>query len=213
MNTRAWPADVQQALIAHPVKSSTSSNYRSQDRSGTVAAASTVIAASSRADSFRDGESSGGPTKGSSVATPRTIATEHASAHAALDELEQLIDRAWAEHVGQHMSPSAARVTSRTAAWNVEQTSAPLRNTATEEHAHSDRGVGFHPAEPIATVAPEIVPGETPDIPTKLMLRRLDALLEPFKVADAAPPTQPARHRDLTPTPSPTISPTRTPTR
>ena len=213
MNTREWPADVQQALIAHPVKSSTSSTYRSQDRSATVAAASTVIAASSRADNFRDGESSSGPTKGSLVATARTIATEHASAHPLLDELEQLIDRAWAEYMGQHTNAAAARVTSGTAAWDVEQTSARLRNTVTDEHARFDSGVGFHPAEATPIVAPEIVLGEKPDIPTKLMLRRLDALLEPFKVADAALPARPARHRDLTPTPSPTISPTRTPTR
>jgi len=125
---------------------------------------------------------------GSTVPAARTIAAQQVSAHPLLDELEQLIDRAWADHAAAQRYVAATQATSSAVASDVSHPSARSTAVATDDRVGQQPALTLSPARPTPTVAPLIVR----DPATRVMLRRIDALLGSFKVADPAPPAQPA---------------------
>ena len=105
--------------------------------------------------------------------TSTTKKDVQASAHPMLDELAELISRAWAEYESKN-APSAARdvVTS------VEQRAQPTRSDL--------EGVRAMPPSP--TLAPEIGADRAYGASTQRILRRLDALIAPFADDQPASP-------------------------
>lgn len=102
-------ADAQRSLTGRSVKLFTLSKDRSHDRGGAVPVTPTAVPASLRADfNRRDGITAHVAT-GSPRVVSRAIAAQQVSAHPLLDELEQLIDGAWARHEAEHTGARAAQ--------------------------------------------------------------------------------------------------------
>lgn len=190
-------AEVGQLLTGRPGKSSTLSTEGSHDRNGIAAP---VIPASPRAAIIRRDGVPTNVTSGSPVSTSRTMAQQYVSAQPLLQELEQLIDRAWADYAAAHARASAAQAASGTVVAAVKQPSPRLTAIATDDPARQEPALAVRPTQPTSTVASEVGRGGKPDAEARAMLRRIDAMLDPFKVADPAPPVQSANTQKLPPT-------------
>jgi hypothetical protein len=142
---------------------------------------------------------------GSTVLAARMIAAQPVSARPLLDELEQLIDRAWADHAAAQRYAAAAQVTRSAVASDVSHPSARSMAVANDDRVRQQPALTSSPARPTPTVAPRIVR----DPAAQVMLRRVEALLGSFNVADPTPLSEPEHHRELTPIPIPTRTPTR----
>jgi hypothetical protein len=137
---------------------------------------------------------------GSAVPAARTIAAQQVSARPLLDELEQLIDRAWADYAAAQRYAAAAQVTRSAVASDVSHPSARSTAVATDDRVRQQPALTSSPARPTPTVAPPTVR----DPATQVMLQRVDALLGSFNVADPAPPAEPEHRREPPSTRTPT---------
>ena len=137
---------------------------------------------------------------GSPVPSSRTMAKQQSSADPLLHELEQLIDRAWAEYAVAETGASAAQTSSSTVGSDVRQPVARPTVTATRDQARQEAVGIVHSNQRASTVAHEVVRDGLSDRQADAILRRMEAMLDPFKAAAPRPPVQSPN----TPKPSPT---------
>ena len=95
------------------------------------------------------------------------------SAHPMLDELAELISRAWAEYESKNVASAASDVVT-----SVERRAQPTRSDLEDARA----------MPPSPTLAPEIGAERAYDASTQRILRRLDALIAPFADDQSASP-------------------------
>ena len=107
-----------------------------------------------------------------------------------LHEFERLIDRAWADYAAASIGAAAAQSSSGTAASNVEQPSAPSAAIATDHPARQEIARTVRSFQPTSSGAPRVVRDGISDREAQAILLRMEALLDPFRIAPSTPPVE-----------------------
>jgi len=105
----------------------------------------------------------------------------HALVRGDLHEFERLIDRAWADFAAASIGAAAAQTPSGTADSIVEQPNAPSAATVART---------VRPFQPTSRGAPRVVRNGISDREAQAILLRMEALLDPFKIAASTPPVE-----------------------